>query len=184
MGGLPALGYDVADRKLIVNEPEADTVRHIYRRYLELGSVRALKDELDASDIVSKRRVDRFGRRTGGKPLARGALYLMLRNRIYRGEIVHKGVSHPGEHQPIIDEEHWTQVQSLLAANRFERETGGQAAEPSLLAGLIYDDAGERMTPTHANKKGTRYRYYVSHSLITRGGGRAPMRAGACQPAM
>lgn len=172
MGGLPALGYDVADRKLIVNEPEADTVRHVYRRYLELGSVRALKDELDVSGIISKCRVDRFGRQTGGKPLARGALYLMLRNRIYRGEIVHKGVSHPGEHQPIIDEEHWTQVQSLLAANRFERETGGQAAEPSLLAGLIYDDAGERMTPTHANKKGTRYRYYVSHSLITRGRGK------------
>jgi site-specific DNA recombinase len=89
MGGLPALGYDVDDRKLVVNQTEAETVRHIYRRYAELGSVRALKDELDQDGIVSKLRVDRYGRQTGGKSLARGALYLMLQNRIYRGEIVH-----------------------------------------------------------------------------------------------
>ena len=157
MGGLPPLGYDVSERKLIVNDYEAETVRHIYTRYVELRSVRALKGELDAAGIVSKRRVDRFGRATGGKPLARGALYLMLQNRIYRGEIVHKSTSHPGEHQPIIDEDLWGKVQSLLAANRIERKTGAHAAAPSLLAGLIYDDAGERMTPTHANKKGTRY---------------------------
>ena len=77
MGGLPSLGYDVDDRKLVVNEPEAETVRHIYRRYAELGSARALKDELDRDGIVSKTRVDKYNRRTGGKPLARGALYLI-----------------------------------------------------------------------------------------------------------
>jgi len=169
MGGLPPLGYDVAERKLVVNEAEAETVRNVYRRYVELGSVRALKDELDQDGVVSKRRIDRFERQTGGKPLARGALYLMLQNRIYRGEIVHKDQSYPGEHAAIVDEELWDNAQVLLAANRVARKTGAKAAAPSLLAGLIYDDAGERMTPTHANKKGTRYRYYVSQNLITRG---------------
>ncbi len=90
MGGLPPLGYDARDRKLIVNHGEAETVCHIYRRYVELGSVLALKEELDSDGIKSKVRVDKYGRRSGGKPLARGALYLMLQNPIYRGEIVHK----------------------------------------------------------------------------------------------
>ena len=90
MGGLPPLGYDAADRKLVVNRHEAETVRHIYRRYAELGSVRTLKEALDRDGFVSKIRIDKYGRRTGGMPLARGALYLMLQNRIYRGEIVHK----------------------------------------------------------------------------------------------
>ena len=98
MGGLPPLGYDVKDRKLVVNEREAETVRHIYRRYAVLGSVLALKEELDGDGVVSKARVDKYGRSTGGRPLARGALYLMLQNRIYRGEIVHKDNSYPGEH--------------------------------------------------------------------------------------
>jgi site-specific DNA recombinase len=166
MGGLPALGYDVKDRKLVVNEREAETVRHIYRRYAALGSVLMLKDELDGDGVVSKARVDKYGRLTGGRPLARGALYLMLQNRIYRGEIVHKENSYPGEHEPIIDAALWDQVQRRLAANRFERATGAGATHVSLLAGLIYDDAGARMTPTHANKKGTRYRYYVSPGLV------------------
>ncbi|MHA1536033.1 MAG: recombinase family protein, partial [Alphaproteobacteria bacterium] len=169
MGGNVPLGYDAKDRKLLINAPEAETVRHIYRRYAELGSVRALKDELDRDAIVSKLRVDRYGRRTGGKPLARGALYLMLQNRIYRGRIVHKDKSYPGEHAAIIDQGLWDKVQKMLASNRIERKNGGSAREPSLLAGLIFDDGGERMTPTHANKNGRRYRYYVSHSLIKRG---------------
>ena len=169
MGGLPSLGYDVDDRKLVINAPEAETVRHIYRRYAELGSVRALKDELDQDGIVSKLRVDRYGRQTGGKPLARGALYLMLQNRIYRGKIVHKDKCYPGEHAAIVDQGLWDTVQEMLASNRIELKSGGSARQPSLLAGLIFDDGGERMTPTHANKKGRRYRYYVTHSLIKRG---------------
>jgi hypothetical protein len=166
MGGLPALGYDVKDRKLVVNQREAETVRHIYRRYAALDSVLALKEELDRDGVVSKVRVDKYGRRTGGRPLARGALYLMLQNRVYRGEIVHKENSYPGEHEPIIDEKLWDEVQRQLAANRFDRATGAGATQVSLLAGLIYDDMGKRMTPTHANKKGTRYRYYVSPGLV------------------
>jgi site-specific DNA recombinase len=169
MGGLPPLGYDVSDRRLVANEPEAATVRHIFRRYADLRSVRLLQQELADAGIVSKRRTDRFGHATGGRPLARGALYLMLQNRIYRGEIVHKDASYPGEHEAIVDEHLWDMVQSMLAENRVERRTGAGAAEPSLLAGLLFDETGERMVPTHANKKGTRYRYYVSQALIKRG---------------
>jgi hypothetical protein len=169
MGGNVPLGYDVDDRKLVVNQAEADTVRAIYRRYAELGSVRNLKEELDRNGIVSKRRVDRFGHQRGGKSLARGALYLMLQNRIYRGKIVHKDKSYPGEHAAIIPQGLWDEVQERLAENRVARKNGARAREPSLLAGLIFDANGERMTSTHANKKGRRYCYYVTHSLIKRG---------------
>ena len=174
MGGLPPLGYDVQDRKLVVNEAEADTVRHIFRRYAQLRSVRALQQELARDRIVSKARTDRYGRACGGKPLARGALYLMLQNPIYRGEIVHKDQRYPGEHAAIVDPELWAAVQRILAANRVDREIGADAAEPSLLAGLLFDEAGERLTPTHANKKGRRYRYYVSQRLVTGGKPSAP----------
>ncbi len=179
MGGLPPLGYDVDDRKLVINPAEADTVRHIYRRYAVMTSVRALKEELDYDGIVSKARINGFGNATGGKSLARGALYLMLQNRIYRGEIVHKDNAYPGLHDAIIDEALWDEVQAALAENRVERVTRSKAAAPSLLAGLVYDDSGARMSPTHANKKGTRYRYYVSQSLIKRG--RPKAEAGACR---
>jgi len=126
----------------------------------------ALKEEIDRDGIVSKVRVDKYGRRTGGKPVARGALYLMLQNRIYRGEIVHKENSYPGQHEVIVDEDLWDAVQEKLAANRIDRETGANAAEPSPLAGLVFDETGARMMPSHANKKGTRYRYYVSRGLV------------------
>ncbi len=169
MGGNPPLGYDVADRKLVVNAAESDTVRHIFRRYVELKSVRALKEDLDSDGIISKARIGRFGNAKGGVPIARGALYLMLQNRIYRGEIVHKDTSYPGLHEPIIEEALWDEVEAALVENRVERVTRSAAAAPSLLAGLVYDDSGKRMSPTHAKKKGTRYRYYVSQSLIKRG---------------
>jgi DNA invertase Pin-like site-specific DNA recombinase len=174
MGGLPPLGYDVRDRKLVVNEKEAETVRHIHRRYAELGSVRLLKHELDADGVVSKVRRDQNGRRWGGKPLARGAFYLMLQNRIYLGEIVHKDKSYPGEHEAIIDQELWEAVQTKLKESRVERTNGGGAGEPSLLAGLLYDNDGNRMTPSHAVKDGKRYRYYVSRPLVTHGRSVAP----------
>ena len=167
MGGLPSLGYDVQNRKLVVNEEEAGTVVHIFRRYLELRSVRALQEELDAAGIRSKRRILADGTPFGGQKLSRGALYLMLQNRIYRGEITHKGNAYPGEHQPIVDKVLWDQVQAILAENRVDRATGADAKQPSLLAGLAFDENGERLTPSHAVKKGTRYRYYVSTSLIT-----------------
>ena len=166
MGGLPSLGYDVQNRKLVVNEEEAGTVVHIFRRYVELRSVRVLQEKLDAAGIRSKRRILADGTPFGGQKLSRGALYLMLQNRIYRGEITHKGNAYPAEHQPIVDKVLWDQVQAILAENRVDRATGADAKQPSLLAGLIFDESGERLTPSHAVKKGTRYRYYVSRSLI------------------
>ena len=166
MGGNVPLGYDAIDRKLVINQVEAETVRHIYQRYVDLGSIRELKDDLDQDGIVSKVRTVKLGSLAGGKPMARGALYLMLQNRLYRGDIVHKDKSYPGEHDAIIDETLWKDVQSKLAVNRNDRANGINAKSPSLLTGLIFDDTGSRMTPSHANKKGRRYRYYVSNNLI------------------
>ena len=167
MGGLPSLGYDVQNRKLVVNDEEALTVVHIFQRYVQLRSVRALQAELDAAGIRSKRRTLADGTPYGGQKLSRGALYLMLQNRIYRGEITHKGNAYPGEHPAIVDKPLWDQVQAILAENRVNRATGSDAKHPSLLVGLAFDENGERLTPSHAVKKGTRYRYYVSTSLIT-----------------
>jgi site-specific DNA recombinase len=167
MGGTPPLGFDVKDRKLVVNDEEAKTVRHIFRRYLALRSVRALKDELAGAGIKSKRRLRPDGTLYGDQTLAGGALYLMLQNRIYRGETTHKGSAYPGEHRAIVDQPLWDRVQAVLAENRVERTTGAYAKQPSLLTGLVFDETGERLTPTHAVKKGTRYRYYISRSLMT-----------------
>ena len=168
MGGNVPLGYDVKDRKLIVNEPEASTVRLIFRRYAELGSVSLLRAELDPLGIVSKRREGAGGRLAGGKHFSRGALYLMLQNRLYRGDIVHQGEAYPGQHEAILDPELWQIVQDKLAANRQERVLAVGAEAPSLLAGLIVDAEGKPMTPTHAKKRAKRYRYYVSASLLDR----------------
>jgi site-specific DNA recombinase len=166
MGGLPPLGYDVQNRKLVVNEEEALTVRHIFQRYVQLKSVRTLQAELDAAGIRSKRRALADGTTYGGQKLSRGTLYLMLQNRIYRGEITHKGNTYPGEHPAIADKALWDEVQAVLSENRVNRAVGSYAKQPSLLAGLVFDESGERLTPSHAVKKGTRYRYYVSKSLI------------------
>jgi site-specific DNA recombinase len=166
MGGMPPLGYDVKNRKLVVNKKEARTVVDIYRRYLVLKSVRDLHHELAGAGIRSKRRVRPDGTTYGGQKIARGALYLMLQNRIYRGEITHKGKSYPGEHPAIIDQPLSDEVQAVLAQNRVERTTGARTKYPSLLGGFVFDATGERLTPTYAIKKGTRYRYYVSSSLV------------------
>ena len=166
MGGQPSLGYDVKDRELIVNNTEAETVRDIFRRYTQLKSVRELKEDLDTAGIVSKVRAASDGSQYGGRPLSRGALYLMLQNRIYRGEIVHKGKSYAGEHEAIVDEALWNTVQAILSENRVDRANGKTDYQPNLLTGILFDAHGGRMSPTHANKKGTRYRYYISRSLL------------------
>jgi site-specific DNA recombinase len=166
MGGVPPLGYRAHERKLVVVDGEAEIVGTIFRRYAELGSVRLLKDELEAQGIKSKSWTSAPGRLIGGKPFSRGALYLMLQNRLYRGEIVHKGQSHPGEHAPIIDPPLWDTVQARLAGNTAERNSATRTRQPSLLVGMLFDGDGNPMTPTHATKKGTRYRYYISRPLI------------------
>ena len=170
MGGMPPLGYDVKDRKLVVNDDEARTVVGIYRRYLALKSVLALKDALEDEGVRSKQRMRPDGSNYGGQKFSKGALYLMLQNRTYRGETTHKGKSYPGQHPAIIDQPLWDKVQAVLAENRIERTSGVRAKQPSLLAGLLFDEKGERLTPTHAVKKGTRYRYYVSATLLTEAG--------------
>jgi DNA invertase Pin-like site-specific DNA recombinase len=171
MGGRPPLGYEVRDRKLEIVEAEAETVRHIFHRYAELGSVFDLCDELAASGISAKRHVSVSGNVTGGGLIERGALYHLLQNHLYRGEISHKGQIYPGQHEAIVDEELWNLVQAKLGDNRVERSVRSDASQPSLLAGLLRDEDGIVLTPTHANKKGRRYRYYVSHDLIA---GRKP----------
>lgn len=166
MGGPIPIGYDLNGRSLLTNEAEAKTVRHIFERYAALGSVYDLKAELDRDGYVSKRRVSDSGRKTGGKSFSRGALYQLLQNRLYHGEIEHKGSVYPGQHEAIVEDDLWERVQAIIAGNRVSRETGAHAASPSLLAGLVFDENGERLTPTHANKRGVRYRYYVSARLV------------------
>jgi hypothetical protein len=157
MGGSVPLGYEVKDRKLVVHPAEAERVRSIYRTYLDLGTVRLVQQHLVEQGITGK----------GGRYLARGALFHLLQNRVYRGEVAHRGNVYPGEHEAIVDAELWEAVQRGLAESRADRRQGSNASHPSLLAGMLTDPTGEPMVPTHANKAGRRYRYYVSNGLIT-----------------
>jgi site-specific DNA recombinase len=170
MGGTVPLGYDVRDRKLVINESEAGAVIDIFQRYLRLKSVRALAEELSAAGIRSKRRHHPDGTEYGNQRFSHGALYLMLQNRTYRGEATHKGSAYPGEHSAIVDQPLWDAVQAVLTENRVARANGANTKQPSLLTGMIFDEAGDRLTPTWSVKKGTRYRYYVSTSLVTGSG--------------
>ncbi len=162
MGGTIPIGYDVVDRKLVINEREAETVRHIFRRYLEVGSVRALMAALGAEGVRTKVQTMRDGSKRGGVLFARGPLYCLLKNPVYVGRIPHKKESHPGQHKGLVPQELWERVQRLLVANAADRRLGKNATEPSLLAGMIYDTQGHLMTPSHAKKGPRRYRYYVS----------------------
>ena len=162
MGGQVPLGYDVQSRKLVVNEAEADTVRHVYERYLALGSVSALLDELHAAGIVTKIQHQRAGIR-GGVPFARGGLYHLLANRLYIGEVAYQGSIYPGEHEAIVERTLWDAVQAQLARNASNRSTTTNAKSPSLLAGLAYDAQGRRLSASHAVKSTRRYRYYITH---------------------
>lgn len=173
MGGTVPLGYDVKDRKLVVNQTEARIVVDIYQRYLRLKSVRTLQMELDAAGIRSKHRLRSDGTNHGNQRFSQGALYLLLQNRTYRGEATHKGNAYPGEHEAIIDKPLWDAVQAALTENRIERANGTNTKAPSLLTGLLFDETGERLTPTWSAKKGKRYRYYVSASLV-KGSSNAP----------
>ena len=172
MGGSVPLGYEVKDRALVVNKTEAKKVRLIFRRYVELGSVDALAEELNKKKVLSHRRVTQHGKTIGGRPITRGNLYQVLQNPTYLGMVVHKGTTYQGLHQPIIEREAWDAVQEQLAKNRVDHRKQMRARMPSLLTGLVFDEAGERLTPSHSNRGGLRYRYYISKSL-TRGRPRA-----------
>jgi len=162
MGGPVPLGYDVQDRKLVVNEAEAELVRHIMRRYIALPSVNDLIVELDAERHRTKVQHRASGPHRGSVPFRRGTLYHLLSNRIYRGEIVHKGTSYPGEHPAIVPEELWNEVQRTLKERASGEARRTRAAQPSLLTGMVNDGEGRPMTPSHATKAGRRYRYYVT----------------------
>ncbi len=170
MGGSLPIGYDVRERRLLVNPEEAETVRHIFERYLELGSVRRLKKDLDERGIVSATKVSKKGNRRGGKPFSRGALYCLLSNRIYLGEIRHKQAFHPGQHEPIVSPELWEQVRERLRDHVARRGEGRLAQAPrSPLAGKLFDENGEPLYVQGAAKGERRYRYYISRKLVRDG---------------
>jgi site-specific DNA recombinase len=166
MGGLVPLGYDVIDRRLVVNQSEAETVQEIFRRYLELGSVRLLMEDLNRRGIRSKVRIAKNSRKSGGNQFFRGALYVLLSNPIYLGEIRHKGIRHPGLHEPIVDRELWEKTQLLLRSQAVRGASRATKSAPSPLTGRLFDEGGVGLTPSHAVKGERRYRYYVSRSLI------------------
>ena len=170
MGGIPPLGYQPDGRTLAIVEAHAALVRSIFARYLEIGNVRELADDLARRQIHAPARTTSTGKPIGARPLSRGQLYLMLRSRIYLGEIQHKELVYPGLHAPIIERELWNAVQAQLADQTQGRRSKRGVASPSPLAGKLVDAAGEPLIATHAAKAGSdgtkrRYRYYVSQSL-------------------
>lgn len=166
MGGFVPLGYEAKDRSLVINETEAETVRTVFRLYLKHGNVRRVKAEADRLGLKTKIRTSEEGRVGGGRPLSRGYIYKLLGNPLYVGRIAHKDASYEGRHAPIIDAKTWEAVQAKLASSTHARRSGARAAEPSLLAGLLHDEHGNRLSPSHAVKKGTRYRYYVNQAVL------------------
>jgi len=167
VGGLVPLGYEVRNRQLAIQPSAAETVREIFRRYCELGSVRLLKDELDRRGIRSKVRVAGNGKRSGGESFSRGALYTLLGNPIYIGEVRHKGTRHPGLHEAIIERALWDKTDALLHAHAGRARGKTTKSMPSPLLGKLFDESGGPLTPSHAVKGTRRYRYYVSRTLIT-----------------
>ena len=166
MGGTPPLGYDLRDRHLAVNKAEAETVRLIFKLYLKLKTLRGVMDELDRRSVVSKQWTSKGGIRHGGFRFGRGALYHLLANPIYLGEIRHKSATHPGQHEAIIKRAIWLRVQEMLS---------GKAAHPrgqtvrkgaGLLMGKLFDESGEPLYSCWAKKGQRRYRYFVSKRLI------------------
>src|SRR6185295_16553077 len=156
MGGFVPLGYDVKNRKLVVNKTEAATLRHIFERFTQLGSVTELVRELRDEDVRGKR----------GRLIDKGYVYQLFRNRTYIGEAVHKGTSYPGEHKAIISKSLWDKVYSVLREGPRQRAARTRAQTPALLKGLLFGPTGCAMTPTHTRKGGRLYRYYIATDLL------------------
>ena len=181
MGGVVPLGYDVCDRRIVIDQREAEPVRYIFRRYLELGCVRLLKEDLDRRGVVSKRRTSKTGTESGGHSFSRGALYALLSNPIYVGEIRHKSLRHPGQHQAIVDRAVWERTQQQLQEHRVRAKSHDASCEKSPLIGRLFDENGDGLTPSHARKGERKYRYYVSRNFPAQG--LAPSRVGWRLPA-
>jgi site-specific DNA recombinase len=165
VGGPVPLGYAAVDKKIVVVPAEAAAVRTVFERYLALGSIGALAEDLDREGIRSKPRRLSNGRTIGGDRFGVGALAHLLKNRFYIGEVVYRGAVHRGEHEPILDSALFEAVQAKLAAQAVARR-GRLRGSPALLIGRIFDAAGNRMSPSHTNKVGARYRYYVSQAVL------------------
>jgi site-specific DNA recombinase len=162
MGGPVPIGYRLGDRKLIIDDTEAATVRLIFERYLELRSVGRLAEELAEREIRTKVRTYSDGRVVGGGVFARGPLAQLLRNPVYIGKVAQGGELHDGEHEAILDCELWEAAQRTLELNRHERRTGSNVRNPSLLTGMIRDPEGRPMTPVFTTKGPRRHQYYVT----------------------
>ncbi len=172
MGGGLALGYDADGRTLKINEAEAATVRHMFTRYLELRSVHALRSELEAQGYKSKFTRAKNGNERGGVSMNRGALFYMLSNRLYRGEVPHKGAWHAGQHPAIIDGETFDAVQAKLLLNAGPKRRAGAGLDPlapsAPLAGMIFAGSEDRMSPvSQRGRSGAIYRYYVVTGTLT-----------------
>ena len=165
MGGWAPLGYDIRDRKLIVNAAEAAHIRFIFERFARLGSVTKLIPILAAEGITAK----------SGKPVDKGYLYRIISNPVYVGEARHKGTSYPGEQEALINHALWRRVQDILKENPRKRAANSRARTPALLKGLIFGPNGTAMTPTHTRRNGKLYRYYLDMDVLKRGAAPAPV---------
>ena len=162
MGGVPPLGYDVENRRLVPNEREAKLIRHIFQRFVELGSGTMLFKELKLDGVTSKAWTTQDGKTRCGKPIDKGLIYKLLNNRTYLGELRHKEQWYQAEHPPIIDRKLWDQVHAILATNGRVRGNATRATVPYLLKGIVFGNDGRALSPFHTTKKnGRRYRYYV-----------------------
>jgi site-specific DNA recombinase len=167
MGGTVPLGYDVEQRTLVVNETEAATVRDIFETYVRLGSAASLQQDLERRGVVSKRWTSSTGRTRGGVAFNRGALYWLLRNPIYVGRVSHKGQLYDGRQAAIVDQTLWDQAQALLSAKSVFRERRRALPTGRPLAGRLFDDKGNAMSPAYTTKRnGQRYHYYVSQAVL------------------
>ena len=166
MGGVPSIGYDVVNRQLVVNDAEAAVVRRIFEEMLTIGSPTLIAADLTAEGITTKAWTTQEGQTRSGTRIDKKYLHKLLRNRIYLGELSHKGNWYPGAHPPIIDRALWDKVHAVLAKDSHARsvETKIRSRTDALLRGLLYAPSGERMYPTYSSKRGHKYHYYVSKS--------------------
>ncbi|MBF0445795.1 MAG: recombinase family protein [Magnetococcales bacterium] len=162
MGGHPSLGYDVKDRKLVINTEEAEQVQRIFKRFIQIGSATTLVKELRENGLISKTRTFSTGKIRHGKPIDKGTLYKILNNQTYLGLTVYKGTAYQGEHSAIIDQKLWDKVQTILAKNNKKRGNFTRSESPSVLKGIIRcGHCNRSMRPSHTRKRGVLYRYYV-----------------------
>ncbi len=163
MGGVPPLGYDVENRRLVPNPQEAKLIRHIFTRFVELGSSTKLVKELKLDGVTSKAWTTQDDKVREGRPIDKGLVYKLLGNRTYLGELRHKEQWYQAEHLPIVDQPVWDSVHAILATNGRSRANATRATTPFLLKGIVFGHDGRALTPWHSTKKtsGKRYRYYL-----------------------